>query len=214
VDYAQEEAKITNLLEREFPQQNEIFISNFIISYTESILKKKDPSVIILVSDENSAKSHCIARRVVQTYGDKNLPELDGNEFKGMPSEEAKIEIDKRLVKTFKNSKNKYFMIKNMENIPGNSMLIFHGYGDIGNNAKFPGVVIFLTYNLPKKLSHEERQIFIKSPKRLTQYVEGELKQLWKDIDFDRIYPLFARITKNVVFVEHEELPCRSSGEL
>ena len=169
-----------------------------LISYKESIISNGNPSIVILVSDADSATSHCIAKRLFDTLNVKYVQELDGNELKSLDKDASKNKIDDQLENAF-NSKERYFLIKNIQSILSYSMLLFHGYGDERPAAKFPVVMIFFTYKLKFSLSTEQRELFKNDPSKLSKLVQKELTELWSDMHFDQIKPLLTRITDYVV---------------
>lgn len=199
---------IKQMLFKEFPNQNKNFKLQILSSYDESIQSRGNPSIVMLVYDDDSAISDCILNRIFKVFGVKNVPELDGRHLKTFDIEKAKLEIDNRLENAFKSGQ-RYFLVKNIQEIPNSAMLIFYKYGDILPDVKYPGVMIFFTYKLKNSLSSEEPQSIKGDLTKLTVHVEKELTELWSDIHFDQLMPLFARVTNNVAFVEKDEKSCK-----
>jgi len=199
--------RLNSLLQKEFPNQNKKFISTILSSFDESIITSGNPSIVMLVSDDNAPIGHCVANRIFKVLGDKKVPELDCNNLQLLNKDQAKLEIDNQLENAFKAGK-RLFLINNIEAVPSSSMFIFYTYGDSIPEAKFPGVMIFFTYKLKSSLTNEQRKLFRNGLPQLTSFVEQELTELWNDIHFDQLKPLFTRITNNVVLVEKDEQPC------
>ena len=115
-------------------------------------------------------------------------------------SNRLKLEIDNKLNNLFSNGQ-KVALIRNIEFIPAEVMLLFMSYGDDFLNAKYPGVMILMTLEVDK-LEINDRDSFLKSSKQMTQYIESYLFDLWsKSLGEDQLKPIFTRIANNVIFV-------------
>jgi hypothetical protein len=194
-----------------FPNQDRLFYNNIISSYENSILKNRDPAIILMVSDKNTKKSFkCVSRKLLKILNDAvnlcykridtNSLVVDTKNLINLNSETAKSILDKDIVEIIEKSKSRIVLVDDVLNIPPESMLIFHGFGDDESNARYKGIIILLTVEIDEIFYDEEMNV-----KRLTAIVDKYLSQKWSNfIDYDQLRPLFARIMNNVVFVKNE----------
>jgi hypothetical protein len=194
-----------------FPNQDRLFFSNIISSYENSILKNRDPAIILMVSDKNTRKSlKCVSRKLLEVLNhaanqcykrvDTNSLVVSTKNLIDLNAETAKSILDKALVEIIDKYKSRFVLVDDVLNIPPESMLIFHGFGDDESNSRFKGIIILLTLDIDEFFYDEEMNV-----KRLTGIVDKYLSQKWSNfIDYDQLRPLFARIMNNVVFVKNE----------
>ena len=196
-----------------FPNQDRIFFNNIISSYEHSILNNRDPSIILMVSDKDTKKSlKCVSRKLLKILNDaanhcnNNIVDynsliIDTNKFINEHHETAKVNLDRDLVKIIGKLNSRLVLVDDIFNIPAQTMMLFHGYGDDESNARYKGITILLTVDIDEFLYDDKinRKIF-------TSNIEKNLSQKWsKFIHYDQLRPLFARIMNNVVFVKNEE---------
>ena len=188
---------------REFPNQSRHFHASIKSCYLYSIINHGLPSIIILVSQPQ--KSNCVARKLIKILsGSENTSNLIINttKFKNQNSESAKKNLDSELANIFDKLKERVALVEDIKNIPAESMLLFHAYGDDAG-PKFNGIILFLTFEINEDIISEQ-------PKKVTSFVEEKLTELWKNkIYYDQRMALFARITNNVVLVNNNEDNCR-----
>lgn len=206
------------LLKSKYPSQTGLFWANIISTYQHTILRSKDPAIILIVSD-NSTKTtaseltydilNMIKKSIEETEerifnlndlvispkSDPNLVDLiDGRE-----ADKVKLHIDTKLNRLFNNGQ-RIALVKNVDVIPATSMLLFYTYGDDLMSAKFPGVIILMTVQLDEIIQEN----YLKQ-KDVTSLVEKHLLETWsKDVGEDQLKPLFTRIANNVVLVRSE----------
>lgn len=211
-------------LKTKYPNQTNLFWANIESCYRHSILKSKDPSIILIVSDETTRElgnilaydilslvhssvatnTHHLDDLVISPQSDYDLTSLISED----KYDEVKLLIDTKLNRVFMNKK-KIALVKDIQEIPATSMLLFYTYGDDLLSAKYPGVVILMTLKLEGALENENNRDFrdalMKSQSKLTSYVEDYLFNLWsKQVGDDQLRPLFTRIANNVVLVNKE----------
>lgn len=131
-------------------------------------------------------------------------PSSDSSLIRSIESREvdrAKLEVDTRLDRIFR-ADEKLALVRNIQKMPAQAMILFYTYGDY-ENAKFPGVLIFMSLSLEHELSNDERARFNDRIASLTEFVEDYLFNLWKsEIAADQLRPLFTRIANNLCFVK------------
>lgn len=114
--------------------------------------------------------------------------------------DKSKLYVDTRLDDIFR-ANNKLALVWRVEKMPAEAMILFYTYGDY-ENAKYQGVLIFMSLTLDSTLSEAERANYENSVASLTQLVEGYLKNLWKArVNEDQLLPLFTRIANNLCFI-------------
>jgi hypothetical protein len=209
-----------NLLKLKYPNQTKTFWANIESTFRHSVLNSKDPSIVMIVNEEQTRKlSERLADDIFKFYlnildkSDDELhhliidPKNDNDFSKSIESNDSnrvKLILDNRLMKIFDNS-NKLAMIKNIQEIPAKSMILFYTYGDILPDAKYPGVLILMKLNLDENFDDQQRTEFLKSTARLSSFVETHLRKMWsKSIHEDQLAPLFSRIGNNVILVNTE----------
>ena len=199
--------EVLQKLKTDFKNQSKPFFSNIISCYEHSVIKGQDPSIILLVSNkEMLINTNCVAERLLKRLTHKfdvNIDNLviDAEKFIGSTQNDVKKILDDKLTHTFGKLNEKLALIKNIQYLPGNSLLLFHGYGDDVSSAKYPGVVIFLTFTYEDDLSDNKPM----SGKQLTQFIEKKITEKFSEhISYDQLKPLFTRITNNIVKVNYE----------
>lgn len=211
-----------DLMKSKYPNQTNLFWANIQSTYRHSILKSKDPSIILIVSDKstknlandisydilNSVKasieeySHNLNDLIISPKTDTVLSQLI-NKKNG---DKVKLHVDTKLNRIF-DSGQRIALVKNIDIIPATSMLLFYTYGDDLLSAKYPGVILLMTVELDEIIdeTNELRKTLLRYQSKLTSYVENYLFEIWsKQVGEDQLRPLFTRIANNVVLVNNE----------
>jgi hypothetical protein len=207
-------------LKLKYPNQTSSFWANVESTFVHSIINSKDPSIILIVNDETTSE---LAAKVtndlfqsflnilsknskkrdffVDPQGDAELVKLINNDEFDL----VKSYVDKKLDNIF-SSGNKLALVRSIEQLPPTTMLLFYTYGDDLANAKYPGVVIFMSLKLKNIfMEKQNRSDLLKSSAKLNEFVENYLFDLWSNkIGDDQLRPLFTRIANNVIFVNEE----------
>ena len=196
-----------NLLKKNFPNQISDFFSNIISCYEHSVIKGRDPSIIILASN-NKTNTNCVARKLLKILTEDDLNKenliIDSISLSSMSDDEAKEELDKSLVNIFENLNSKIALIENIEDLPAKSMILFHSYGDDESNAKFKGIMILFTFHFEVENSGYYFQNI--KEKDMRNLIEQKLtEKLSISIHSDQLYPLYARIANNAVLINQED---------
>jgi hypothetical protein len=211
-------------LKAKYPNQSTSFWANIESSCRHSIIRQKDPSIVLLVSDRETKTLATaltvdildMVLKILKSVGltktaqevtidpksDSNLADL----IQENNHDKLKLYIDNKLVEWFK-SGDKVALVNNIELLPAQTMLLFYTYGDDQDTAKFPGVLILMNLNLEMSLETALRERFNKngSNKFLTKFTEDYLFKLWSArVNDDQLKPLFTRIANNVVLVNKE----------
>lgn len=207
-----------DLLKSKYPQQTNLFWANIKSSYQHSILRAKDPSIILIVNDKetrnlasdlaydilNSVKAsieeqtHNLNDLIISPKTDSELKHL----IEQKKSNKIKLHIDTKLNKLFFHGQ-KIALVKNIEVVPATSMLLFYTYGDDIHSAKYPGIVILMTLEIDDTMDNKKE--LLQSQSKLTGYIESYLFSLWsKEVGEDQLRPLFTRIANNVIIVNTE----------
>jgi hypothetical protein len=194
-----------NLLKKNFPNQKGYFFNNIISCYEHSVIKGRDPSIIILASN-NKTNTNCVARKLLKILTEDDLNKenliIDSISLSSMSDDEAKEELDKSLVNIFENLNSKIALIENIEDLPAKSMILFHSYGDDESNAKFKGIMILFTFHFEV----ENSGYYFQNIKEMLNLIEQKLtEKLSISIHFDQLYPLYARIANNAVLINQED---------
>ena len=130
---------------------------------------------------------------------------VDTEKLLGKNHESAKKELDDNLVKIFRDQKSKLAFIEDISNIPAQAMILFHGYGDEADYAKFRGIILLLSFQIDE-FDYEIMKDRKNLAKILTKYVEEKLTQKWSNLmKYDQRTALFTRLTNNVIFLKNEE---------
>jgi len=198
------------LIKLKYPNLTSKFWANIESTYRHSIVKSKDPSIILIVNEKTDSKlAYNISfdiLNLIKTSIDKeksNIKDLiiNSSDLNCLSDpKRVKIEIDNKLNYLFASGE-KVTLIRNIEFIPAEVMLLFMSYGDDFANARYTGVIILMTLEI-KKLEVKDKDSFLKSSRQMTQYIEGYLLDLWsKFIGEDQLIPIFTRIANNVLFV-------------
>ena len=134
--------------------------------------------------------------------GDSNLEDsvINSTKLSSLNDEEAKEELDKRLVYIFQNLNEKIALIEDIQDLPDKSMILFHSYGDDKSNAKFKGIIIIFTFNFKGEIENREM-----SDKDMTLFIEQKLNdKLNQSFHYDQLNALFTRIANNLVLIQIE----------
>ena len=215
------EAKLLALKEK-YPNQSNSFWANIESSFRHSIISAKDPSIILMVSDQNTAS---LASRMSADLKESFVSIMQTNNANEeliispkTDTELGKLIFDKKYdsVKKYVDSKlnrifskgHKFAFVQNIEQLPATTMLLFYTYGDDLMNAKFPGIVILMSVQLSDiAIEDLERAKLLNSSAKLSEYVEAYLFKLWSPyIHEDQLRPLFTRIANNVILVNNESI--------
>lgn len=206
------------LIKSKYPNQSGLFWANIESTYRHSIIKSKDPAIVLIVNDKLTSNlaselSYDILNTIktsIENQRSYNLNNLiiNPSDFTDLINaklhDQVKLHIDNKLNKIFQ-SDQRVALVKNIQQIPATSMLLFYTYGDDLISAKYPGVVILMTLEIDHTISNEQREIFSKSSKKTMEFVESHLFKLWsKFVGEDQLKPLFTRIGNNVIFVNNE----------
>jgi hypothetical protein len=209
-------------LKAKYPSQTSLFWANIEASCRHSLIKQRDPSIVLIVNDRDtqdlaSTLTNDIMRMLLKVMGhasetadvqrltldvraDSDLADM----MRGGSHDKLKLHIDTRLVDLFR-SGHRVALVNNIEQLPARAMLLFYTYGDDLQTAKFPGVLILMNLNIEGSLDAALRARFVKNNKVLTKYTEDYLFRLLSaSIDDDQLKPLFTRIANNVILVNHE----------
>jgi hypothetical protein len=199
-------------LKHEFPNQTNEFFKSIISSYDYSIRKRVAPSIIMLVSDKlTSENTKCVARKLLKILinkkSDKNCI-IDTKKLSDMEHEAAKEVLDGDLINIFTNLSEKFALVEDIQLIPAKSMLLFHSYGDDDSTAKYKGIITLLTFEIDEDIS-EDREKFSHLASDyavLSKFVENKLgERLSKNMHADQLYPLYTRISNNIILVNNED---------
>lgn len=206
------------LIKSKYPNQSGLFWANIESTYRHSIIKSKDPAIVLIVNDKLTSNlaselSYDILNTIKTSIEDQrsyNLNNLIINptDFNDLINaklhDQVKLHIDNKLNKIFQSGQ-RVALVRNIQQIPATSMLLFYTYGDDLISAKYPGVVILMTLEIDHTISNEQRETFSKSSKKTMEFVESHLFKLWsKFVGEDQLKPLFTRIGNNVIFVDNE----------
>ena len=210
-----------------YPNQTSSFWANIESSCRHSVIRQKDPSIVLILSDKQTqtiasrligdilntllkianataeSASQAVTRNndiIIDPMADSALFDL----IKERNVDKTKLFIDNKLTNLFKSGE-KLVLVNSIESLPAQTMLLFYTYGDDLQNAKFPGIMILMSLNLNVELSQTERARFVKRSSSLTKYAEDYLFNLWsQSIEDDQLRPLFTRIANNVILVNDE----------
>ena len=217
-------------LKRKYHSQTRSFWANVESTFAHSVLRAKDPSIVLVVSD---ARTHATADALTNDLFDlytslasdehAHLPRAElvidplepgghierlisnSDLLDGSGGDRVKLAIDEKLKRIFGTHGAKLALVRNIEHIPAKSMLLFYTYGDDLANAKYPGVLILMTLRIGREMSASERDELLKRTASLTHFVERHLIDLWsRAIGDDQLKPLFTRIANNIVLVNAE----------
>ncbi len=198
------------LLKLKYPNLTTKFWANIESTYRHSIVKSRDPSIVLIANEKSDSRlAYNISfdiLNLIKTSIDneksniKNLI-INSSDLNSLNDpKRVKIEIDDKLNNLFSNGQ-KVVLIRNIEFIPAEVMLLFMSYGDDFANAKYTGIIILMTLEVDK-LEVNDRDAFLKSSRQMTQHIESYLFDLWsKFIGEDQLKPIFTRIANNVIFV-------------
>jgi hypothetical protein len=199
-------------LKNDFKNQHINFYSNIVSCYENSILKNKDPSIIMLVSDKNSKQNlDCVGKKLLKmlnemTHGDSNYKNLVINtKLLDKDPDIAKLQLDSNLSNIFTQLNKRTVLVEDISNIPPKAMIIFYAYGDEYSNSLYNGIIILLSYTLDVGLSGDKFKLLSNDYSLLSTLVEEKLTADWSsEIYYDQLKPLFTRIANNIVLVDRE----------
>ncbi|KAG2461537.1 torsin-1A-interacting protein 2-like isoform X2 [Polypterus senegalus] len=120
---------------------------------TKILLEKKlktsahtGPVSMILTSGRNAQKTlHCLADYFARVYSSSlnaSFSQIDGSSMSSLDSDQVKLQIDKDLTIDFQSNKT-FVVIRNFEELPPGSTLIFYKYCDHENAAFKSAALIF-----------------------------------------------------------------------
>jgi hypothetical protein len=206
-----ETTMLLKILKTEFPSQKSGFYTNIISCYQNSILNGKDPSIIMLVASRKDKNNlGCVARKLLKTLNEAIIGQqgvnykyliIDTKKLVGKQHDDAKLVLDEDLTKIFTNLNAKIALVEDIQNIPAQSMLIFHTFGDDETTTKYKGIITLLTFEIDEDISETKDRYA-----ELSDFVERKLSEKWsKDIKYDQLKPLYARIANNIVLINNQE---------
>jgi hypothetical protein len=205
-------------IKSKYPNQTNLFWANIESTFRHSIIKSKDPSIILIVNDQlTSNLAHELTYDILNTIKlsieDKksfNLQNLIINPFdfnnliQTNQWDKVKLLIDDKLNRIF-SSGQRVALVRNIQDIPAKSMLLFYTYGDDLLSAKYPGVVILMNLHIDYLIESTDRDVYSKSSRKIIEFTENYLFKLWSNyVMEDQLKPLFTRIGNNVIFVNNE----------
>jgi len=205
-------------IKSKYPNQTSLFWANIESTYRHSIVKMKDPSIVLMVSDKLTSQtghelSSDILNAIKTSIEDKQSSNLNNliinpvdysDLVESKQFDQVKLIIDNKLNKIFLNGQ-RVALVRSIQQIPATSMLLFYTYGDDLLSAKYPGVVILMTLEIEDTIAVEKREQLTKNSKKIMEFVETHMFQMWsKFVGEDQLKPLFTRIGNNVVFVNNE----------
>lgn len=207
-------------LKSKYSTQSANFWANLQSSYRHSIVKSRDPSIILIASDRNTSElatniSYDILQGVAEiqrTQAPYRSP-LRTSELVVSPTDaefarlirahdydQVKLHLDTRLDAIFRSGQ-RIALVENIQLVPATAMIIFYTYGDVVN-AKHPGVMILMGLVLDETLTSAQKSAYAESTALLNGHVEDYLSRIWSTrIGDDQLKPLFTRIANNVVLV-------------
>ena len=163
--------------------------------YDHSIIRKKEPSVILLVHDLKNDLNYQPGEKILELF--KILKQNEKQKLFNINDSIIysnnchKACLDRKIKNKFSQGI-KIILIKNLEVLPVDSVFLFYAYGDPSSNYK--DVLILLTLKVPKVYE-------IKT--NLTEFVETYLLEKWLKVfdSVDQLRPIFTRIANNVVLI-------------
>ncbi|RNA43333.1 torsin-1A-interacting 2 [Brachionus plicatilis] len=199
-------------LKQNYPNQSDHLWINIESCFKHSVVKSKDPSIILMIYDEQTASTYSKLSQQILKY----LNKIDKSSrhvvlMENNKPDESKLYIDSKLSAHFK-SGGKLALIEDIHQLPAHTMVLFYAYGDEEKYAKFPGVLIFMSLKLDEALDAQSKFAFLKSSKKLREFAEGYMFNLWsKWIGEDQLRPLFTRIANNHDSIQYIRTPIHLS---
>jgi len=202
-------------IKSKYPNQTSLFWANIESTYRHSIVRSKDPAIVLMVSDKNTNQTgQDLASDILnaiktsteetQSFHLSNLiisPNDYSDLIKTKQFDQVKLMIDNKLNKIFSNGQ-RVALVRSIQHVPATAMLLFYTYGDDLLSAKYPGVVILMTLEIDDII--ENREEIGKTSKKIMEFVESYLFKMWSQfVGEDQLKPLFTRIGNNVVFVNN-----------
>lgn len=155
-------------------------------------MKKKDPSVVLLVHDNNEL--HKTNSKIYSLLSTLKVNEKNRNINDSIIYSQncRRACFDRKLKCIFKNG-HKVILVKNLELLAVDSVFLFYSYGD--NTSEYQGVLILISLQIP-----HINEIKINN---LNQFVESYLLDLWMKNynNEDQLKPIFTRIANNIVLI-------------
>lgn len=186
-----------------FPNQNERLWKS-VISSSKHILNETNstyPSVIILASNSKAhSLSNCIAEKIASSFlksrGHSNanrIPFTDIEHLQTYNVHDQKLMIDRAIQEALQSQNRKSYVIRNIQLLPPQAALIFHGLCD-GDNAPFKDVMYILTLEVGNHI-----------PTLTPNKAEDYLTDIWtSQLDYDKVAALMSRISNNVAILQTE----------
>jgi len=166
----------------------------------------RDPSIVLMVNERiNSKLAHNISLDILNsikssTNGESNVV-IDLSIYENMKNiNSIKLDLDNKISNLFSLGQ-KVILIRNIELLPFEVMVLFMTYGDDYLTAKYSGVIILMTLEIDKFRVYEKDE-FLNSTKKMTEYIQDYLSyKLWNNIDDEKLNPLYTRILNNLVII-------------
>ncbi len=205
-------------LQAKYSKQTNRFWANIESTFRHSVLNSKDPSIVLVVNDQQTRNvSAILVDDIVKLYFDtlnrqQNSWLIDPSKdadlielIRSENSDKVKMVMDDRLKAIFDHG-DKIALIKNVQVLPAKSMLLFMSYGDLQAYAKYQGVLIIMTLDVGEEFDEQERAKLTRKTDYLYAYVQNYLTKLWsKIVGPDQLEPLYTRIANNVILVSPED---------
>ena len=142
----------------------------------------------------------CFAKKLAEGLDPEHrrmLATIDGREERSLPGEKAKKEIDKFLIKRFKEG-HRVALVHQLELLPLPAPLLFYSYCD-DQHARYKHVAIIFTVHLPVEPDASLE------PKEAERTVEKYLAdEVWAKENKDAIADLLIRVTDTVALMNGE----------
>ncbi len=193
-------------LKLKYPNLTTKFWANIESTYKHSIVMSRDPSIVLMVNERiNSKLAHNISLDILNsikssTNGESNVV-IDLSIYENMKNiNSIKLDLDNKISNLFSLGQ-KVILIRNIELLPFEVMVLFMTYGDDYLTAKYSGVIILMTLEIDKFRVYEKDE-FLNSTKKMTEYIQDYLSyKLWNNIDDEKLNPLYTRILNNLVII-------------
>ena len=193
-------------LKLKYPNLKSKFWANIESTYKHSIVMSRDPSIVLMVNDRiNSKLAHNISLDILNSIksstNDESNVVIDLSIYEDIENiSSIKLDLDNKISNLFSLGQ-KVILIRNVELIPFEVMVLFMTYGDDYLTAKYTGVIILMTLEIDKFRVYEKDE-FLNSTKKITEYIQDYLSyKLWVHISDEHLYPLYSRILNNVVII-------------
>lgn len=182
-------------LAKNFPE-----LTNYTLKVTSQLVKKiffadtepSEPGKLLIIvpkgAEENASRfSHHLARLI---SFDNNYSVINGSKNKRDP-DVIKEEIDNLIDEALGYRSETVILIEDLDRIPADAALMFHGYFD-EENAKYKKAFYIMTISVTHISSENFDKIAI-----------DHLKDQWHDLKADKLEPFITRIVGNPVTYEY-----------